>query len=102
MPEIPCPFCPLINNNIQVCDVLVDMRNKNITRIAIDRKNVANDIPEVREALVDLVRYVSSTYNTKVGQYAETDNNMMYMSIEHKIKNVYKVCFHNRQATKCC
>ena len=101
MPEIPCPWCPLITHNIQICDVLVDMRNKNLTRVVIDKANPANDIPEVREALRHLALIARMNDKLKVGYASEIDNSSVYMIVEHKLKNVYKVCFHNRGATDC-
>jgi hypothetical protein len=84
-----------------VCDVLIDMRNKNLTRVAIDRTNPANDISEVREALRHLALLARMNDKLKVGEGSEIDRSDYYMMVEHKLKNVYKVCFHNRGATDC-
>ena len=78
------------------------MRNKKLTRVVIDKANPANDIPEVREALHSLALLAIINDRIKVGYSSVIDNSNYYMMVEHKLKNVYKVCFHNRGATKCC
>ena len=88
--QCDCPICPLVKNNVQVCDVLV---RENDTKQ--EYKVYHNDLPkEDADNIYGLV--VGTTYKDpiKIGSSRTMKGDDYCATVERIAKNKYRVCFH--------
>jgi hypothetical protein len=104
MPEVPCPFCVLCPLNVQVCGLLVDMRNPKKTQIR-SKSTDKQHATITDEAALSLIHLTLSAKehlkkNGMVMGNHEKEESCTY-TIERLYNHVYKVCFHAKRPTHC-
>jgi len=90
------PICLLLNNNVQVCDVLIKMNTKTKDYTIYhdddiskeDAKNLCNSFQIIMKKLTKDKRKL------KVGDGVDLSTNKYDFFIDLKRSNLYKVCFH--------
>ena len=91
-----CPFCVLTYKSVQLCGVTVrDYNNKMM---------IANDKPldeDVQQAIINLVLNLKNVRKMKPHTTQGMDNEYFTVSVEHRDKGLFKVCFHTRKLCKC-
>jgi len=92
--QCDCPICPLLNNNVQVCDVLVKVNPKTKQVRAYYDKDENNISEEVAASLCGLVLTTTQKHKLKVGEVADLSANEFQCYIELKRRDLYKICFH--------
>jgi len=90
-----CPFCPLVENNIQVCDIRITL-TKDTWRCETD--------DERTKTLVDPKHFLTIALFAKNNCMLRKRNTTIDLSQENKYecfvtclnKMSYKICFHNK------
>ena len=92
--ECDCPWCPLVKDNVQVCDVIVYLNTGRLTSF----------IPlseEVRKHLFTISIWARNNQNLKKkGRNIVLNKDDFDCCVECLKKDTYKVCFHAKQGTK--
>lgn len=89
--QCDCPICPLVKNNVQVCDVLV---RENDTKQEYKVYHTSGLAEEDADNLYGLV--VGMTYKDpiKIGSSRTMKGDDYCATVERIAKNKYRVCFH--------
>jgi hypothetical protein len=87
-----CPFCPLVEANIQVCDVLVSFKKDGCSVSIPAALGATQEIADCFNTIAKWARYNQSL--TKVGTSVEMEDLKMTLNVAVVRKNIYKVCFH--------
>jgi hypothetical protein len=90
--RVECPFCVLTYKSVQVCGVTVRDYNNKMT--------LANHKPldeDVSQALINLVLNLKNVHKMKPHTTQGMDTDCFSVSVEHRAKGTFKVCFHARK-----
>jgi hypothetical protein len=93
--ECECPFCPLIEYDLQVCDVKVDL-SKNHDVCYKDVKN--ESLPSfIRHNMLLIVLFCKNNHKLPVGKYMGDSDEEKCWEVGHLEQNVFEICFHAKK-----
>jgi hypothetical protein len=92
--QCDCPLCPLLKNNVQVCDVLIKENPKTKKYTVYHDEGLSKENADNLYKL--LVGFIHRT-PIKVGQSIDSNGKEFDAYIEHKRRDLYKVCFHAKK-----
>ena len=93
-----CPFCPLVQDNVYVCDVVVTLDDKK------QKFNITYSNTDANELLVAKHRGFFELY-AKIARKSKTPRGSTYASGQNDCeafafcinKNKYRICFHTKK-----
>jgi hypothetical protein len=95
--ECNCPYCPLIQANVQVCDVYVKVFDDGeFLGFNIQCKK---EHKQFSQEFIDLAVYARNNYELKLGHSIDISKTGCTCTVYHFQKDIFKVCFHSQQTT---
>lgn len=87
--ECPCPFCPLVAINLQVCDIkVIFMKNK--VRFC---SNI--ELTHCQEHITMIILYFRNNLKLKVGFGKNIKTSDYYCFVHRLDEDEFKFCFHS-------
>jgi hypothetical protein len=89
--QCDCPFCPLTERNVNICDVVISFP----TETTVMHKNIPDNYQDLKAHFITLALYFKN--NKKVNKKGKTmsiNNEEMTCIAECIKKNHMKLCFH--------
>lgn len=90
--ECDCPYCPLIKDNVQVCDVYIKMFD--------DGEHLGHaikcrsELKKFSEDFFTLALYARNNCKLKLGDSIDISRKGCSCNVHHFENDIFKVCFH--------
>lgn len=97
MTTCSCIFCPIVELNLQLCDVIVKRNRKTLVcHLPTEGMETYNPTQrgEIAELMVRAVLMGEEKYGNAAGNYS---NSSVHLHIERLGKNAYKLCVHAKE-----
>ena len=92
--QCDCPFCPLTERKVQVCDVLVLARGKDPVKVI----KIPDQYADLGIHFAMLTLHARNTRKLKRAKYALDYSGKDYScNVECVTKDFYKICFHAKR-----
>ena len=91
--QCKCPFCPLMNANVQVCDVLIKIVTEDAKRMNWGIR-CDEELKCFKNEFYTLALYARNNCKLKVGNSIDLSRPGLSCNVNHLEKNIYKICFH--------
>jgi hypothetical protein len=87
--ECPCPYCPLVENNVQVCNVIVRLLKDNCYC-----SNLPDEYKHIAHNFIVLSLHHKNNLKLKKGYSHTIEKDDYHYTVERIGNTAFKVCFH--------